>query len=265
LGIGACLCLFLLSGSRTAAAYRPFDGTDGDVADVGEFELELAPLDVSREGDHTILSTPTVFNLGVIPRMELVLDFVPVYPQSPGEPTSVTDTDFFAKVLFREGVLQGASGPSIALEAGPLLPEYNGDQGFGAAANLIVSERFGRLTLHLNNEAELSRQDLDFNWTSSLIGEIDVDVPIRPVAEVEWETETATGSDTYSALGGLIWTAMDGLDLDLAARAGSADGEGFFEARFGVTWAVQVWGADEPPDASSDTARAIISGHPRSN
>jgi hypothetical protein len=29
--------------ARTASAYRPIDGTDGDVAETGHFELELGP------------------------------------------------------------------------------------------------------------------------------------------------------------------------------------------------------------------------------
>src|SRR3954466_7542422 len=79
-------------GARTASAYRPFEGTDGDVADQGEFQLEVGPLHYAQEGDEKFFLTPTVLNLGVIPRMELVLDFVPLYPQQ-GGPTQVTDTD----------------------------------------------------------------------------------------------------------------------------------------------------------------------------
>ena len=36
-----------------AAAYRPFDGTDAAVADVGEVEVELQPLGAARAGGTT--------------------------------------------------------------------------------------------------------------------------------------------------------------------------------------------------------------------
>src|SRR6185295_1868257 len=157
----------------------------------GEFELELGPLHYAQEGKEKFFLTPTVLNLGVIPRMELVLDFVPVYPER-GGPTQVTDTDVFAKFLLRSGVLQEQSGPSIALEAGPLVPEVNGQTGFGASANLIVSEQWGWLTLHLNNEGELSRKDLVFGYTTNLIAEFDIGSKVRPVAELGFAIEPSS-------------------------------------------------------------------------
>jgi len=227
-------------GARTASAYRPFEGTDGDVADQGEFELELGPLHYAQEGKDKFFLSPTVLNLGVIPRMELVLDFVPLYPQA-GGPTQVTDTDVFAKYLLRSGVLQEETGPSIAVEAGPLIPEVNGEKGFGASVNLIVSERWDWLTLHLNDEAELSRKDLEFAWSTSLIGEADVGAAIRPVAELTWETEPNAKINSFFALAGGIWNVTEGLDLDAAGRIGSVDGERAFEVRLGLTWAVPLW------------------------
>jgi len=239
--------------ARSASAYRPFEGTDGDVADQGEFELELGPLHYAQEGKEKFFTTPTVFNLGVIPRMELVLDFVPLYPQQ-GGPTQVTDTDVFAKYLLRSGVLQEETGPSIAVEAGPLIPEVNGEKGFGASLNLIVSERWSWLTLHLNNEAELSRKDLVFGWSTSLIGEADVGAPIRPVAELTWEAEPNEKVNSFFALAGGIWNVMEGVDVDAAGRIGSVDGERAFEVRLGLTWAVPVW------TTSGDGAEPSIGG-----
>src|SRR5207237_9597393 len=59
-----------------AFAYRPFDGTDGDVAAVGEFELEVGPAHFlsSPEGRY-IVAPATVLNLGVARGLELVVDF----------------------------------------------------------------------------------------------------------------------------------------------------------------------------------------------
>lgn len=257
--------LVVLVAPRAAQAYRPFDGTDGDVADTGEFELELGPLHYAQEGKDKFFLTPTVFNLGVIPRMELVFDFVPLYPQNGS--AQITDTDVFAKYLLRSGVLQGESGPSVAVEAGPLIPEYNGEKGFGASVNLIVSEKYDWLTLHLNNEGELSRQDLVFSYAGNLIGEFDIGSKIRPVAELGFEIEPSSGAKGYSGLGGLIWTVSDSLALDAAARVGRLEAANTFEARLGLTWTVPVWGgADEDGQSpgqvgSRDPATMIAKGN----
>src|SRR5207237_8558677 len=59
-----------------AFAYRPFDGTDGDVADVGEFELEMGPAQFLSTSEGRYLMAPaTVLNLGVARGPELVIDF----------------------------------------------------------------------------------------------------------------------------------------------------------------------------------------------
>jgi hypothetical protein len=239
----AVSCLgFLLSSAGDAKAYRPFDGTDGDVADLGEFELEIGPLDYEQKGSEKAFLAPTVLNVGVLPRMELVADFAFYRPFEP-EATAgyeLVDTDVFAKVLLRKGVLQEERGPSIALEAGPLLPEIRGDDGFGASANLIASERYEWLTVHLNNEAELSRGDLKLEWMTSLIGELDWGAATRTVTELSWSRDDA-GANTYSVLAGAIWQASEGLDFDAAARVATADGQRVFEARVGLTWAFPLW------------------------
>lgn len=255
MGLGACMLVSLLA-ARPAKAYRPFDGTDGDVADTGEFELELGPLQYAQEGKDKFLLSPTVLNLGVIPRMELVLDFVPLYPRA-GGPVQVTDTDVFAKYLLRPGVLQDGSGPSIAVEAGPLVPELRGQKGFGASMDLIVSERWGWLALHLNNEVQLSRRDLYFVWAESLIAEARTGAPVRPVAELTWETQPNLHSKEYGVLGGVIWSVMEGLDLDAAGRIAKLDSANVYEVRLGLTWAIPLWShpdGEREPERSTDQA-----------
>ena len=224
----------------SASAYRPFDGTDADVVEAGGFELELGPLHYAREGEETFLLSPTVLNLGVVPRWELIADFVPVYPQSGGS-TQVRDTDVLLKYLLRRGALQGEAGPSIAVEGGALVPEVQGEPGWGAALDLAVSEQWGCWTLHLNNEAELSRQDLVFRYAADLIAELEVGSKLRPVAELGFEIEPSSGDKGYSALGGVIWNVAENFALDAAARVGRLQDVSTFEARLGLTWTLPLW------------------------
>src|SRR5262245_17391853 len=93
----------LLSFPRHAHAYRPFHGTDGDVAELGEFELELGPVQMLHENRRDFLLAPaTVLNFGIFPRTELVIDFVGNVPfrLERGESRyQLRDTDVFLKIL----------------------------------------------------------------------------------------------------------------------------------------------------------------------
>jgi hypothetical protein len=244
LSAALALACCLLS-ARPVRAYRPFDGTDADVAELGEFELELGPVQWLRQaGRFTLLAPATVLNLGIFPRTELVVDFVgniPI-PALPSEQRyQVRNTDVMLKVLLRPGVLQDAAGPSIALEAGALTPELYGRKGFGASANLIISERWQWFIAHLDNQAALSRDDLNFIWSTSLITEFRIDAKAWPVAELLWERTLGSGASVYSALAGGIWRVCQGVDLDAAVKVASVLGSSAFEARLGFTWAFQVW------------------------
>ena len=230
-----------------AFAYRPFDGTDGDVAGVGEFELEMGPAQfLSTPAGRYIVAPATVLNLGVARGLELVVDFKDFLSVEPvvGQPRMrLLDTDVFLKSVLCRGTLQGETGVSIALEAGPLLPEIGGNKNFGAQANLITSYRWDALSLHLNTSAALMR-DQQLDGFVSLILEGPHDWAIRPVGEVY--TEHEFGNDTrYSALAGAIWQVRDGLALDAAIRYGVQPGSNAVEVRFGLTWGVALWHHEE--------------------
>jgi len=236
-----------ISIATPAFAYRPFDGTDGDVADVGEFELEMGPAHfLSTPEGRYIVAPATVLNLGVARGLELVVDFKDfVGLQSvAGQPRMrLLDTDIFLKGILRRGTLQGESGVSIALEAGPLLPELGGTRGLGAQANLITSYRWEALSLHLNTSAALTR-DHQLDGFVSLILEGPHDWAVRPVGEIYADHEF--GNDTtYSALAGAIWQVRDGLALDAAVRYAAQPGNNDVEVRFGLTWGVALWHHEE--------------------
>jgi hypothetical protein len=47
-----------LTCSGEVEAYRPFDGTDAAVAETGEFEIELGPVEYLRDGAERALLAP---------------------------------------------------------------------------------------------------------------------------------------------------------------------------------------------------------------
>jgi hypothetical protein len=127
------------------------------------------------------------------------------------------------------------------MELGPLLPNVNGESGFGASCNVIVSERWPGVTVHLNNWFQLTRGDLHADWFEGIIVEGDVERNVRPVSEWFIEHEFITGVTTFSGLVGGIWRAHDGLDLDVGLREASIGGARASEVRLGLTWTLGVW------------------------
>ncbi len=237
----AC-ALFVAAWPSPARAYRPFDGTDADVAEPLELEFELQPAGyyrISREHDFV---SGGVINFGFAPRFELVLqgfDFQPLDSTKPPLPNRFTDTGVFVKTVWRKGCLQEAEGPSIATELGPLLPTVNDEKGFGAYAGGIVSTCFGEsLIVHWNVETQILRQTYDFDLFTGAIIELPPDrYVLRPVAEFFVEHDFG-GGQTYSGLVGAIWRVGDKLALDVAFRLASIGGQEVGEARTGFTWTV---------------------------
>jgi hypothetical protein len=232
-----------LFASASAHAYRPFDGTDGDVAAPGEFELELGPAHLYREGSDTYLLAPTtVLNLGLVPRLELVGDFTNMVALGP---TSVqrdrlVGTDIFLKYLLRRGTLQDESGLSIAAEGGPLLPEIGGSPHFGAQLRLIFSYGTNFGAVHFNEQVADTREHVLDLW-SGVILEGPESLPVRPVSEFFVEHNRLDGT-TMSALLGAIWKVSDSLALDGAVRVARIDTTPAEELRLGLTWTFPVWG-----------------------
>src|SRR5262249_1808020 len=59
----------------SAAAFRPFDGTDAAVADTGKVEIELGPVEYRRESAaRTLFAPSTRVNYGFAPDWEAVIE-----------------------------------------------------------------------------------------------------------------------------------------------------------------------------------------------
>jgi hypothetical protein len=224
--------LFAVGWVAPAAAYRPFDGTDAAVADVGEVEIEFQPTGAWRVDQRNNLSGPNgVFNYGFAERWEFILQGETPAPEGAG-PTSVPNGAFL-KYVIQPGVLQDKPGPSIATEFGLLLPEFGGS-GVGLGWNGIVSQRWDWGTVHFNVET---------NLTPDQHGELLLDVilegphkwTVRPVFEVY--SDSVFGLEqTYSALVGAIWQVRDNLAFDVGLRHALVNRQPVNELRAGVTF-----------------------------
>src|SRR5215471_9091300 len=141
-------------------AYRPFDGTDAAVAETGEIEIELGPVEYLRGGAERALLAPDLrINYGFVAGWEAALEGKLTHGLTAGIPgTSLVESQSLLKGVLREGTLQEKLGPSIATEFGVLLPGINDQHGTGAVLNGIVSHRWDWGTVHFNAQIELTRQ-----------------------------------------------------------------------------------------------------------
>ena len=233
------LALLVAGGAR---AYRPFDETDAEVAELHVLELEIGPLQLQRSEGFAFYVPTLIVNLGVLPGWEVVVDglaSVPVgSPRAPGS-TGQLAVGLAVKGVVRRGSLQGGEGPSVAIEPELLFPSTAGPSEFGLAAGVIVSQRWPALTVHLNLVPAWSRSHQAAGLAGVII-EGPFDWAVRPVAETYVEAEHGASAPTVSGLVGLIWRAAAGVALDAAFRVATVDGAGLVELRLGLTWDVPL-------------------------
>ena len=234
--------LFLVAPivSPPVYAYRPFNGTDAAVADVGETEFELQPAGLLQEGANQTLVAPwLVTNFGFAKDWEAVLEGQLQTPLSSARPPSLTDASLTLKHVLREGSLQDKKGPSIATEFGLLLPGIGADAGVGGTWDTIISERWDWGTIHLNLQPSLTRDHGAELFVSTIL-EGPSKWKVRPVAEVFFD-EKFNQETEVSGLVGLIWQARESVAVDFAVRAASVNGRPVEEIRAGVTFGIPVW------------------------
>jgi hypothetical protein len=227
--------------SEPARAFRPFDGTDAAVADVGELEIELGAAGLlGADAEHTLTAPETTFSLGVAEGWEAELEGQgqTALPPAPAR-SSLVGNGAFLKGVLRDGVLQDKPGPSIATEFGVLLPGINDESGLGGSWAGIVSDRFGPVTVHFTAELALNRQNHGEVFLSTII-EGPYDWKVRPVGEIVYDREVGL-RETSSALVGAIWQIRDDLALDFGVREGRTNDLGFTEIRAGLTYSLPLW------------------------
>lgn len=230
------LLLALLCLAAPARAYRPFDGTDASVADLGESEIELGPLGYLREGSaHSLVAPALIYNYGIAPGWEAVLQSEAAYGLSSGSGGAGIGADIASlKAVLHEGVLQDKPGPSIAAEFDLLLPGINLQPGTGGDIDVIVSQRWRWLAVHLNLLGGVTQQQHGEAAIDTIV-EGPHDWPVRPVSEIILARDFG-GLDTRSLLIGAIWQLRENLAFDAALRGALVGNATAGEIRAGITF-----------------------------
>jgi hypothetical protein len=235
----ACWC-------GTAQAYRPFDGTDASVADLGDVEVELGPAEYLRDGPERVLFAPDLrVNYGFTPDWEATVEGDLAHALSADIPeTRLIGNMVSLKGVLREGSLQEKLGPSIATEFDLLLPGIHDERGTGVALTGIASQQWNVATVHFNAAASLTR-DQHIDYFLDTIIEGPHDWPVRPVCEFSYELDVSQ-FETGSGLVGAIWQVKDNVAVDFAVRGARINDHTAGEIRAGVTFAFGVTRAPEP-------------------
>lgn len=220
-----------------AMALRPFDGTDAAVAGKGVLEFEFGYLGLLREDGRTFLLSPAlVANAGLMPGTELVAEGrirTRLRGRPDGSGSALEDLALSVKHVWRDGVLQDATGPSIASECGMLLPAAAGER-TGFACTGIVSQRAAQATLHVNGSVASTRE----HRRAGSLGVI-VEGPRQGKLEPVFEATAGAADDgtrSRAALAGLIVALADNFAFDFGIRIAREGGMRVSEVRGGLTW-----------------------------
>jgi len=229
----------VLGLAQPAGAYRPFDGTDADVAAPGAMEFEVGPAEYRQSESQATWFVPAViFNYGFARDFEFVLEGRHQLGHSPSS-SQITDSALSVKEVLREGELQGHSGISIANEWSCLFPNTGAEQKWGAELTTIFSSRWRPLTLNLNVYNELSRQRRYVTAIGPII-EGPFTWSVRPVVELiatrEFGAARWSRGLSGSALVGAIGRVRDDLTVDLALLVAKSQGLREQTLRAGFTW-----------------------------
>ena len=219
-----------------ALAYRPFDGTDADVAEAKTVEVEVAPAEVlSQEGSHAFRAPSLALSFGLGGGYELGLDganVVTPHPE-PGEPRmQFIDAAVALKKLVRGGTLQEKHGPSVATEFELEFPG-RGQSHLGSELRGILSTAGPPGVVHLQAALERTPEGLN-TATGGFIIESAERNGLHAAAELGIEAERA-GLPTESALLALVFVAHEGLMLDLGVDFSRSGDEHATELRAGFT------------------------------
>lgn len=245
----AAVCAVLVLWSTWAFGAHPLITDDAATQGEGKFQVELNG-DYSRDRDgrtkEDSLGIQSILSYGLTERLDLVMavPFEHLRVREGGVQSThygLSDLSVELKWRFLED-----SGWGIAIKPGLTLPTGDQDESLGAgraSATLffIMSKELEPMALHLNlgyirNENSVQeRTDL---WHASLACELEVLDGLKVVANAgaERSRDSGIGTPPVFFLGGVIYSVLENLDLDLGLKAGLTRSEPDLSILWGMAW-----------------------------
>ena len=246
---GCFLATFLVFSGNSAFGAHPLGSDDAGTLGKGNSQIEITG-EYGSDDEAGVKSEATELALalgyGLSDRADLILGmpYQATRTEEGGATTTaagVSDLSVELKYRFYE-----QAGLSLALKPGITLPTGDEQQGLGsgrATASLffIASHEAAPLTIHLNlgyirneNLAD-ERKDL---WHLSLASELELNSSLKGVANIGWERNPDSSSDTPAAflLGGFVYSINETVDLDLGMKYGLSEPETDYSLLAGMTF-----------------------------
>jgi hypothetical protein len=202
----------------------------------------MGPVDWIGAGGDDLLAPTAVVNLGVAHDWELSVYAQPSWliADDADRHFALLDDGLVLKRILRDGCLQDAPGPSVAVEVAALFPSTEPFDRFGARVTPVVSQNWKGFTAHLSTSLFWTRLDQPAIAGALIVEGPEIAAHLRPALEATTGWESGLGQG-WSGLAALIWSPRDDLDLDLGFRLGRRLGTNARELRVGFTWRFQVW------------------------
>lgn len=242
--------IFLVSwlGANEAHAYLA-DAYDARVADHGVLELEIQPLGYymfDEQGAEHFLVTPSLIAyLGFAEDLDFVLASRGYLRVSEGaQRYHSRESSAYLRWLVREGAYNDATGPSLEIMAGALLPNLEQDgETLGASLGMLLSWTLAGGTIHANlfgNRTAWETWDL----FAVVAYEGPIDWTFRPYVEA-WLDEDEDYGLAVSGLVGAYCDVSDTATLGAGARYARGDGYSEVEIRASIWFQLPLWDPEE--------------------
>lgn len=230
----ACVAMSVLGDPGTARAYL-LDANDATTAE--KVELELQPVGwyqtFGDEGERYLIAPSFMLYVGLTEGWDVILLGRGYVGLDPGLTNySVSETVLLTRIMLRDGNYHGdEDGPSVALQVGFLLPQYQDTGGAGASAALLISQAWEGATLHFNVQADRRRSGRPGVF-ATLALEGPTEWPVHGF--VEGYADYEDGSRELSILGGINAAPSESWNLGAGVRYFDIDGEQGMEVRFSL-------------------------------
>lgn len=239
------LCSMILLVCFSASAYHPLITDDTGTIGKGNIQLEFG-IEYAQDKAEGINSKETQLSAtvayGLIDSIDIILGIPYLFIKETGEECENGISDISIEIKCNCGTINNLN---LAIKPGITIPSGDDEQGFGTGEItstffLIIDKEFESTSLYFNagyirNENKSGeRKNL---WHVSLAGEYRVTDALKLVVNLGMEKNPEEGSSENPAflLGGLVYSVIDNLDLDIGVKTGLNSTETDYTLLTGIT------------------------------
>ena len=233
-----CIILIILVYQRATFAAHPLITDDAGTQGKGKFQIELNSEftydkeiglgGTTREAGGEVAA---IVSYGIIDSIDVVLVIPYQWTRQKEEGTVISDEDGISDIsLEGKWRFYDKNDLSFALKPGITFPTGNEDRGLGAGRAtysifFITTKELDPLAFHLNLGYARNENRIDERkniWHASLASEVEIVDGLKAVANIGIERNPDKSSSTAPAfiLGGLIYSLLENLDIDLGLKVG---------------------------------------------